>query len=68
MAAYHALIWVFPAMSLLLYIVFGSEFFLFRFTDDLSLYFVTKATSRWSFTTHILTALILLVVGLNYND
>ena len=35
--ALHVLVWAPPALTLLLYLIFGSSFFLFRFTDELDL-------------------------------
>ena len=66
--SWHAMIWVFPALTLLMYTAFGSSFFLFRFLDDLGLYFVTKATSKWSYRTHVLNAFLFLWAATRWND
>ena len=39
--AYHILVWLFPALTLSFYMLTSGDFFLFRWTDNLGLYFVT---------------------------
>ena len=48
----HLFTWIIPTITLIFYLVFGANFFLFAWTDNLSLYFITDATSRWSFIIH----------------
>ena len=43
--------------------MFGSNFFLFAWTNDLAVYFITKGISSLSFITHVLFTLILLYTG-----
>ena len=44
MLVYHVVIFLPPALTLTLYLLFGSNFFLFAWTDNLALYFVTMGT------------------------
>ena len=48
----HLFTWIIPTITLIFYLVFGANFFLFAWTDNLGLYFITDATSRWSFIIH----------------
>ena len=63
---WQVLVWAFPAWTLTSYLVFGSNFFLFRWTDDLAVYFIASGTSSLSFFTHVGTTAILLFLGLNW--
>ena len=44
--------------------VFGENFFLFSWTDSLSIYFITDATSRWSFIVHAFVSFYSLYSGI----
>ena len=46
-----------PALTLSLYLLFGSNFFLFGWTDNLGLYFITKGTRNQGFNCHVLNSL-----------
>ena len=48
----HIFVWTIPTVTLIFYLVFGANFFLFAWTDNLALYFITDATARWSFIIH----------------
>ena len=57
--AYHILTYVLPAQVLSIYLLFGSDFFLFSWTDDMSLYFVTKWSRNGGWNCHTVTSLVL---------
>ena len=54
---------VFPALTLTFYLLFGANFFLFAWTDNLGLYFVTHGTG---FYCHSMTELIYVVIFLRW--
>ena len=60
---WQVVVWAFPALTLTTYLVFGSNFFLFRWTDDLAVYFIASGTRRRSFFTHVVVTAILLYLG-----
>ena len=53
---FHIFTWTIPTFTLIIYLVFGANFFLFAWSDNLALYFITDATSRWSFIIHAFTS------------
>ena len=61
-------IWLSPFNTLMTYMVFGSDFFLFRWTDDLGIWFITQATSKWTFITHVAFTLTLLTLGITWSE
>ena len=42
---FHIIVWLVPTITLIFYLVFGADTFLFAWTDNLGLYFITEATS-----------------------
>ena len=66
MIAYHVIIFLPPALTLMLYIVFGSDFFLFAWTDNLSLYFITRGTLDQGFNCHVINSLMILLLFLRW--
>ena len=68
MVFWDVLIWALPTFTLFLYLLFGSNFFLFRWTDEFGVWFITTATSRWSFNTQVGQAVILLTLGILFEE
>ena len=61
----HVIVWGIPAFVLSLYLVFGSSFSLLRWTDDLSLYFVTNGTRNNGWGAHVFFSLLGLIILLS---
>ena len=69
MGMWHALVWILPSLSLSIYMVFGANFFLFSWVDELALYFITSGTRSLSWKTHLMCTLIFLLQAIrNGND
>ena len=59
----HVLYWALPVFMILVYMAVGSDFFLFRHFDEMSLYFITVSIPVWSFN---IKAVTILAVSLAY--
>ena len=66
MIAYHVVIFLPPALTLTIYLIFGSNLFLFGWTDDLALYFITMGTLDQGFYCHFLNSFALLLLFLRW--
>ena len=59
---YHALVYLIPALTLSFYMLFGADFFLFQWTDNLGLYFITRGVSQQGFNLHAIVSVIALLL------
>ena len=66
MILYHVVIFLPPALTLTIYLIFGSDFLLFRWTDNLSFYFVTQGTLNGGFWCHVINSLFILALYLRW--
>ena len=61
---YHVLIYLPPALTLTFYMLFGTDFFLFQWTDTSGLYFITKFVSQQGFNCHALVSILTSIIVL----
>ena len=62
---YHILVWLFPALTLTFYMLTSADFFLFRWTDNLGLYFVTQGVAQQGFNCHALVSIVALLLWIS---
>ena len=68
MIAYHVVIYLLPSLTLVLYLLFGGNFILLRWTDNLGMYFITGGTRNQGFNCHVLNSLGIFLLFLRWRE
>ena len=66
MTVYHVVVYLPPALTLTFYLFFGSNFFLFSWTDEASLYFITQGTLDQGFNCHAIISFLYFLLFLRW--